>query len=526
MKILTDNLIAGVPSAEGSHKYRALDAAQGSEFGPEFTDASTAEIDRACEAAAEAYPVYADLSLEERARFLETAAERIEATVDTLVEQIPAETGLPEARVRGELGRTCGQLRLFATVVRRGDFLEARIDPAQPDREPAPRPDVRTCRLPVGPVAVFGASNFPLAFSVAGGDTASALAAGCPVVVKAHPGHPGASAVVADAIRQAVEDCGLPAGVFSLLHGAQHAVGGQLVKHPAIKSVGFTGSFKGGTAIARLAAERPEPIPVHAEMGSINPMFLLPEVLAEKGESLAQGYIGSVNMGCGQFCTSPGVVFAARSPELDTFIRQASEAVEASGPGVMLHSGILAAYEEGAERIAAVDGVEQVAEGSANEGRARTRLYRVSLETYRNNPVLSEEVFGPATIVVEVPSAADFADIARELDGQLTATVHASDKEVANYAELVRVLQHRAGRVLFNGFPTGVEVCDSMIHGGPWPATTDGRTTSVGTLAIDRYLRPVCYQDCPQPLLPAALHDSNPLGLQRLVNGEWSTAGV
>ncbi|MCS4503080.1 Alpha-ketoglutaric semialdehyde dehydrogenase [wastewater metagenome] len=523
MQINPDHVIASRHEADGSQPLQAVNAASGEALAPVFHEATTDAVDRACRAAAEAAPAWRALSLERRAAFLETVAEELDASVEAFVERAPAETGLPEARIRGELGRTSGQLRLFATVVRAGDFLGARIDHGDPDRSPAPKPDVRSCLVPLGPVAVFGASNFPLAFSTTGGDTASAWAAGCPVVVKGHPGHPGTAAITAEAVMRAVARCEVPPGVFSLLHGGGHELGGALVQHPAIKAVGFTGSFGGGTALARLAATRPEPIPVYAEMGSVNPMFVMPAAAAERAESLGSGLAGSVGLGCGQFCTNPGLVFGVAGDDFERFVKAAGDAVAGAAPGVMLHGGILEAYEAGVRRLESVPGVTEVACGESGDGRASVRLFRTDYETFRANPQLAEEVFGPVSLLVTVDSEADLSVAALGLPGQLTATIQATDAEMVDHAELVAALEARAGRVLVNGFPTGVEVSHSMVHGGPYPATTDSRTTSVGTRAIERFLRPVCYQDFPAGALPEALRDDNPLGLRRFVDGQWQS---
>ncbi len=502
------------------HDIAGRSSAEGEVTQAGFPEATAAEIDRACRAAAEAAGAYRGRPPEARAAFLERIAGELETEADRLAGTIPAETALPEGRARGELARTTGQLRLFAEVVRRGDYLGVRIDHADAQRTP-PRPDLRQYRVPFGPVAVFGASNFPLAFSVAGGDTASALAAGCPVVFKAHPGHPLTSAVVAAAVRRAVTAADMPAGVFSLLHGAGHAVGGTLVEHPAVTAVAFTGSFAGGTALARLAQARPEPIPVYAEMGSVNPMFVLPGTLERDPEALARSYFGSLTLGVGQFCTNPGLVFAVRSEALERFCAALGAAAQEQAAQPMLHDGILSTYEAGTQRVAAAEGVQPVAAGADVEGRAAAHVFRVGREAFAANPQLAEEVFGPTGLIVELDEVGQMPEVAQALAGQLTATVHGEADELAAQADLVKALERRVGRVLFNGFPTGVEVCDAMVHGGPWPATTAAQTTSVGTLAIERFLRPVCYQDCPEALLPEALREDNPLALRRLVDGRW-----
>jgi len=523
MDVANTHFIAGARRADSDTTFQARDAASGEPLSPAFPEATTAEIDAACAAAAEAAPAFADLAPSVRAAFLTTIADGLDARVEDFAAWTPRESGLPDARIRGELGRTTGQLRLFADVVRRGDFLGARIDRANPDRKPLPKPDVRMVKVPLGPVAVFGASNFPLAFSVAGGDTASALAAGCPVVVKAHPAHPATSALVAEVIAEAVAAHDLPAGVFSMVHGESHAGGGYLVQHPAIKAVAFTGSHKGGMALARLGAERDEPIPVFAEMGSINPVFLLPNALAARGPQIAAELVGSVTLGCGQFCTNPGIVFAVKGEPLDAAVAALGETMRAVAPGVMLHAGILAAYEQGRARLAAAEGVSLIAAGQAGDNRAQAAAYHTTLDRFRTDPALSEEIFGPVTLVVEVPHSAALAEAARAVPGQLTMTFHGDDDDLKAHAEVLRIARDKAGRVLLNGFPTGVEVCEAMVHGGPYPATTDSRFTSVGTLAIDRFLRPVSFQNMPDFALPPAVQDANPLGLRRLVDGVWES---
>lgn len=520
MELFEGQFIAGKHSADGTTRFSAADAASGETLPTDFVEATAKEIAAACTAAAEATDGYGSTGLEDRAVFLETVAEELDSKADAFVERTCRETGLPEARIRGELGRTTGQLRLFATVVRAGDFLGVRVDHSDPDRQPAPKPELRSYQVPVGPVAVFGASNFPLAFSVVGGDTASALAAGCPVVVKAHPGHPGTSALAAAAVDAAVQRCGMPAGVFSMVQGASHEVGGALVADPHIKSVGFTGSHRGGMALVKLAAQRDEPIPVHAEMGSVNPLFLLPGALDAKAEEIAGKFVGSLTLGCGQFCTNPGVTFAASGDGLERFLEGAKSELQQAAPGVMLHAGILSAYEAGVAKLGGAKDVQEVARGQQADGRAQPRLFRTTLAEFQANPELAEEVFGPCGLVVEVPDAAQFAPAAAGLQGQLTAGLHAADGEVARFGPLVKTLEKKAGRLLVNGFPTGVEVAHAMVHGGPYPATTDSRTTSVGTLAIERFLRPVCYQDFPDDALPPALQSGNPLKLRRLVDGE------
>jgi NADP-dependent aldehyde dehydrogenase len=415
-------------------------------------------------------------------------------------------------------------LRLFAQVVRDGHYLRATIDPAQPERKPMPRSDLRLAKLPLGPVAVFGASNFPLAFSVAGGDTASALAAGCPVVVKAHNAHLGTSELVGRAIQQAVKDCGLPEGVFSLVIGGGNAIGEALVSHPAIKAVGFTGSRQGGLALLRIANARPEPIPVYAEMSSINPVFLLPAALKARAETIATGFVDSLTMGSGQFCTNPGLVIALQSPDLDRFVATAGAALTGKPATTMLTPGICKAYASGVAKADALAGVERVASGQAagdTANAAQGALYVTDAQTFLSTPGLEAEMFGPASVVIRAGNIDEMLRVAEHVEGQLTATLQldAGDVEVA--ARLLPVLERKAGRILANGYPTGVEVCQAMVHGGPYPSTSNAMYTSVGAAAIDRFLRPVCYQDLPDALLPPALQQGNPLGLWRLEDGEF-----
>jgi alpha-ketoglutaric semialdehyde dehydrogenase len=417
-----------------------------------------------------------------------------------------------------------GQLRLFAKVVRDGHFLGAALDSALPERAP-PRPDLRLRKIGVGPVAVFGASNFPLAFSVGGGDTASALAAGCPVVVKAHNAHLGTSELVARAIARAVAACKLPEGVFSMVIGEGRSVGQQLVAHRAIKAVGFTGSRQGGMALVRVANGRDEPIPVYAEMSSVNPVFMLPQALAADGGALAQGFVDSLTLGAGQFCTNPGMVIAVAGGDTDRLFTAAAAALQAKPSATMLTPGIHDAYTCGVAKLATAQGVALLAQGQASDAgcAARPVLYACDADTYLGTPALEDEVFGPCSLLVRCRDEAQMLALARRLEGQLTVTVHAVEGDHALAAALLPVLERKAGRILFNGYPTGVEVAHAMVHGGPFPATSDPRSTSVGASAIDRFLRPVCYQNVPAALLPAALADANPLGLARIVDGVLQT---
>ncbi|WP_312511931.1 aldehyde dehydrogenase (NADP(+)) [Massilia sp.] len=494
---------------------------------PAFGQATSEDVEQACALAQQAFDPYRALPLEQRARFLETVAEQILAIGAPLIERAMLETGLPQARLEGERMRTVNQLRLFAKVVRDGHFTDATIDSALPERAP-PRPDLRLRKIGLGPVAVFGASNFPLAFSVAGGDTASALAAGCPVVVKAHGAHPGTSELVGRAVQRAVQECGLPEGVFSMLFGDGRTVGQQLVSHPAIKAVGFTGSRQGGLALVRAAAARNEPIPVYAEMSSVNPVFLLAGALQSGGAGLANGFVDSLTLGVGQFCTNPGLVFALAGSELDAFVSAAGTALGGKGAGTMLTAGIHEAYNSGVAKLGAVEGLQLVARGGeqGNGCAAQAALYVCDAAAYLGNPALEDEVFGPAAVVVRFTDAQQLLQAAEQLHGQLTVTVHATEQDHATAAALLPILERKAGRVLFNGFPTGVEVSHAMVHGGPFPATSDSRSTSVGASAIDRFLRPVCYQNIPGSLLPQELQDANPLGLTRLQDGELKAKGA
>ncbi|QTF92105.1 aldehyde dehydrogenase (NADP(+)) [Halomonas sp. BM-2019] len=498
---------------------RAVNPTTGEALAPDYPGLDCQAVARACELAEAAFASYRETSLKQRAAFLETIAGEIEALGDALIERAMAETGLPQARLEGERGRTCGQLRLFASVVRAGEWLDIRLDPALPERQPLPRVDLRQQHIPLGPVTVFGASNFPLAFSVAGGDTASALAAGCPVVVKAHSAHPGTSELVGRAVQAAVAKCCLPEGVFSLLFGAGREVGQALVADPRIQAVGFTGSRAGGLALLATAQARPQPIPVYAEMSSINPVFLLPEALQARSKEIAEGFVASLNMGAGQFCTNPGLVIGVKGPDLDAFLEAAGQAVKGSAAQTMLTPGIHAAYQDGIGAL--VGEARDIARGQAGEGpgACQAALFAASGSDFLKNEALQAEVFGAASLVIECDDLDQIQAVAEHLEGQLTATLQLDDGDLDAARRLLPVLERKAGRVLANGWPTGVEVCHAMVHGGPFPATSDSRSTSVGSAAIQRFLRPVCYQNLPTGLLPEALKDDNPLGVSRLVDG-------
>jgi len=462
-------------------------------------------VAQACEAAEDAFWTYGYTTRETRAAFLDAIADEIEARAEAITEIGSQETGLPAARLQGERGRTTGQLRLFANHILKGDYLDRRHDEALPGRQPLPRPELRMIQRPIGPVAVFGASNFPLAFSTAGGDTAAALAAGCPVVVKGHGAHPGTGEIIAEAIHAAIQKCGMPKGVFSLVQGGNRTVGQALVQHPLIKAVGFTGSLAGGRALFDLCAQRPEPIPFFGELGSVNPMFMLPEAIAARGTALGQGWAGSLTMGAGQFCTNPGIAVVIEGPESDAFIEAARAALSESGGQIMLTDGIAAAYTSGAAKMGAERGVQDLLTSMCDRREAKPFLFKVAASDWLGNHALSEEVFGPLGLVVVAKDVNEMDRVARSFDGQLTATLHMDDGDTAVARRLLPVLERMAGRVLANGFPTGVEVCDSMVHGGPYPASTNFGATSVGTLSIRRFLRPVCYQNIPQGVLPTDL---------------------
>ncbi|KZK88641.1 NADP-dependent fatty aldehyde dehydrogenase [Pseudovibrio sp. Ad46] len=459
-------------------------------------------VDRAVKAAEDAFMTFGWTTRAERAKFLRSVADEIDARGAEITEIGCAETGLPEMRLNGERGRTVGQLRLFADHIEKGEYLDLTHDEALPDRAPLPRSDLRLSQRPVGPIAVFGASNFPLAFSTAGGDTASALAAGCPVVVKGHEAHPGTAEIVAQAIDAAIKSCDMHPGVFSLVQGGSREVGTALVQHPLIKAVGFTGSLGGGRALFDLCASRPEPIPFFGELGSINPNFIYPNALANRGDAIAAGWAGSLCMGAGQFCTNPGVVLLVEGAETDAFIAKAQEALAAAGEQPMLTDGIAAAYRSGAEKIAGEVGVDELVGTACATRGAKPYMFVTDAENWLANKELQEEVFGPLGIIVKLKNIEQMQDVARAIEGQLTCTIHIDAADHAEARKLMPLLERKAGRVLANGFPTGVEVCDAMVHGGPYPASTNFGATSVGTMAIRRFLRPVCYQDMPLELVP------------------------
>jgi len=516
------NLIAGVPvdAAEGRFASSGTLGA--------FEEASGGHVDCALDAAEYASHEYRHLPAAQRAGFLDRIAEEIEHIGD-LVDVANLETALPPERLAGERARTTGQLRMFANLVREGSWVDARIDRAVPDRRPLPKPDVRRMLMPIGPVVVFGASNFPLAFSVAGGDTASALAAGCPVVVKAHPAHPATSELTARAIVKAGKAAGVPAGVFSLIQSTRNDVATALVQHRHTKAVGFTGSLRAGRALFDAAARRPDPIPVYAEMGSVNPVFLLPGALAERAEAIAEGLTQSVTLGVGQFCTNPGLIIGVGREPFERLTRRLVELIRQAQPGTMLYPALFQSYEAGVQRLSAIEGVRTVrasSAGAVQDGRALPSLFETTAQTFMRHRALSDELFGPATVLVRCESSKEMRAVARHLEGQLTATIHGTAADLAAHPWLLATLEDRAGRLVFNGFPTGVEVCASMHHGGPYPASTDSRTTSVGTAAIGRFARPVAYQDFPPSSLPPELQDANPRGIWRWVDGAMTKDGI
>ena len=488
---------------------QGFNPATGENLSPVYHTASRAEVDEAARLADAAFAIYSQTTGAERARFLRRIAENIVALGDQLIARANAETGLPEGRLRTETGRTCNQLRLFADLVEEGSWVDARIDHGDRARQPLPKPDVRSMLRPLGPVVVFGASNFPLAFSVAGGDTASALAAGCPVIVKAHHAHPGTSELVGLAVCEAAKACELPEGTFSLLYGSGNEIGTALVKHPLIKAGGFTGSRTGGRALFDAASSRPEPIPFYAEMSSVNPVVILPGALRERSDQIAAGLHSSVTLGAGQFCTNPGLVLLADNNESDAFVNKLGELMAGTAEQTMLTPAITTNYR---------NGVAARTNHAAVQTICASALFKTTAAEFLAHPELAEELFGPSSLVVIYND--ELINLVNALEGQLTVTVHGTEDDLNTHRDLIRLLETKAGRLVFNGFPTGVEVCHAMVHGGPYPATSDGRSTSVGTRAIFRFTRQVCFQDFPNSALPAELRDENPLNIWRMVDAE------
>lgn len=518
------NFIGENVSAKGAKTYKTFDPKKNKETEWNFYEATREEIDMAVEKATRAFKVYKGMAGTGKAKFLRAIAEEIEALGEPLIQSYMTESGLPEGRAKGERGRTMGQLRAFADLLEEGSWVEATIDPAQPDRKPMPRSDIRKMLEPLGPLAIFGSSNFPFAFSTAGGDTASALAAGCPVIVKGHPMHAGTGELVSSAILRAAKRTGMPDGVFSNLNSSGIEVGQQLVMHPQIKGVGFTGSITGGMALYRLANERPEPIPVFAEMGSINPVVALPSALEEKADHWAAQYAGSITLGAGQFCTNPGLILGIRGEALNNFVTKLGEEIMKIAPSAMLHPNIHKGFEQGKNELSSQGETAIVAsyDGDSPSNYGRQKVLTVSGSDFLRNTVLHREVFGPFSLVVQCKDEKELENVLSHLEGQLTGTVLGNAEELGKYSTVVDALKSRVGRIIFNGVPTGVEVCPAMQHGGPFPASTDSRFTSVGTSAIKRWVRPVSYQDWPQDLLPNALKNDNPLGIMRLVNSAYT----
>jgi NADP-dependent aldehyde dehydrogenase len=521
MSINGFSLIGGGATTSGGQTFRAFDPTQNTELEPVFHSATAEDVERAASLAREAFGVTKYLSGAEKARFLRAIADELEAVRSDVVHWTTRETALPQARIEGELGRTQLQLRLFADLVEDGSWVDARVDVGDPERKPLPKPDLRSMLRPVGPVVVFGASNFPLAYSVAGGDTASALAAGCPVIAKAHPAHPATSEVVGAAVVRAVQSCGLPAGTFSLLFDAAYEIGVALVKHPSVKGVGFTGSRRGGLALVDIARARPEPIPVFAEMSSTNPIFITAGALESRSEAIAKGLHGAVTLGMGQFCTNPGLIFLPKGEAGDAFLRDLAEQMKQTPEGTMLTSGIGEAYTRGVAKLAASDSITLHARQDA--GKPGAALFETQVQVLEAQPELTEEVFGPSTLVIRYENLGELSEAARGLEGQLTATLQIEESELESHRELASILEEKAGRVIVNGFPTGVEVGHAIVHGGPFPSTSDGQSTSVGSMAITRWTRPVCFQNFPQSVLLPELKSENPLGIRRLEDGKWSS---
>jgi NADP-dependent aldehyde dehydrogenase len=522
--LIGQSIIGYRRGGKGGAELRGIDPATGESLSPAYYSASRAELNDAAQLAARSFPVYSHLSGKERGAFLRRIAENLEALGDPLLERASRESGLPMARMKFERGRTCSQLRFFAEIIEEGSWVDARIDVGDATRHPAPKPDVRSLRRPLGPVAIFCASNFPLAFSVPGGDTVSALASGNPVVVLAHYSHPGSAELAGMAIRNAASECGLPEGVFSLLYDAGQEIAQALVSHPEITGVGFTGSRRGGTALLKIANSRPSPIPFYAEMGSVNPVFILPGALQSRTEAIAKGLHAAVTLGVGQFCTNPGVIVT--SGEDAPFASQLAERMSGTAVGVMLNRGIATTYQRGISERASHPNIaaRAVVATPSGEGKspcgATAALFSTDAKTWVADHTLQDEIFGPSTLLVHATTREEIFEVARQLEGNLTATIHGTDDDLREFADLIALLETKVGRIIFNGYPTGVEVCQAMVHGGPFPATSDGRSTSVGGRAILRFTRFVCFQDFTQSALPAELQDANPLGIWRLVDGK------
>lgn len=525
MTITGKNISGFQTTATGTSTFQAANPATSSVLPEVFYNATNEEIDAAAKKAAAAFTAYNQKSPAAKAAFLDAIADEIMALGDDLINRASAESGLPAARLTGERARTTGQLKMFAQLLREGSWVSACIDTAIPDRQPLPKPDLRRMMEAVGPVVVFGASNFPFAYSAAGGDTASALAAGCPVIVKAHPAHPGTDELVSQAIISAAKKTNMPDGVYSMVHSNNEGAI-NLVTNAAIKAVGFTGSRNGGMAIFNAAVNRPEPIPVYAEMSAVNPVIILPGAVAANGAAIANGLTASVTLGVGQFCTNPGLVFMVDDANTKLFLLALTQAVEKTTPATMLSKGISTNYENGVARLKTTASVSVLSKASVNAAAEKTEaaacVFTVKQKDFITDASLAAEVFGPATTIVLCNNVDEIKEALKIIEGQLTATLHATDADAAVVSDIVALMKEKAGRLVFGAFPTGVEVADAMVHGGPFPATTDGRTTSVGTAAIQRFVRPVSYQNFPQHLLPDALKDSNPLHILRQVNGVFT----
>ncbi len=523
MTDLTGEHFIGASRRKSTDIFYAVDPSRAERLEPAFFRAGPDDVEDATKAAAQAAEAFDRIGAAQRAQFLEAIGEQILALGDQLVQRAHEETGLPRARIENERGRTIGQLNLMAAEARDGAWMSLRADPALPDRSPMPRPDLRMRKKSIGPVAIFGASNFPLAFSVAGGDTASALAAGCPVVVKAHPAHPGVSELVASAVLKAAQDTGMPDGVFSLLQGDTHETGQVLAADPRIKAIGFTGSRQGGLALMKIAAGRKDPIPVYAEMSAINPVIILPGALKQNPTGLGEAFAASLTLGAGQFCTNPGLVIALAGPDLEAFVASTETVLKKTAQQTMLTAAICEAYESGFNKAKSQPGVEAwTPKDLANSNQCQPALIKTTAATVMENDVLQREIFGPASIIAASETPSEIESLLSRLEGQLTISLHCADTDLQQAARLLPLLEEKAGRVIANGWPTGVEVCHAMVHGGPFPATSDGRTTSVGTLSIDRFLRPVCYQDFPSALLPSVLQDDALEETPHRRDGRWS----
>ena len=524
MNLSGQSIVGFSRSGVTGEKFYAVNPVSGERLEPSFSCTTSDDFENAVRLANEAFATYSHASGRDKAAFLRSIATNIEGVIDAVVERAHLETALPKGRLQAETNRTCAQLRLFAQVVEEGSWVMARIDRADPNRKPSPKPDIRSMLRPLGPVAVFGASNFPLAFSVAGGDTASALAAGNPVIVKAHPAHPGTSEIVGSALQDSVRRCGLPEGMFSMLFDGGTRLGSILVKHPLVKAVGFTGSRAAGRALMDIVAARPEPIPFFAEMSSTNPVFILPGALRDRSDPIATGLHTSFTLGAGQFCTKPGIIFLPEQSELPSFVSKLQVLVSDSTPFHLLTEGIKSSYHSGLSSRGANQTVELLAHTAAPRcGFAvGTALFETSADSFLKDPDLASEIFGPSTLLVRTSSRDQLLEAACALEGHLTATIHGTDQDLRDFADLIAILETKVGRLIFNGFPTGVEVTHAMVHGGPYPATSDGQSTSVGSQAIFRFVRPLCYQGFPQAALPDELKDHNPLQIWRMIDGEMT----